>query len=90
MDEDPSELLSEGAVQDKVNSTVEVDEEISEVREDLIAEVHLHMGVIDSVCKVVDQRRDLAHDEHHDDGNQHDGDAVLPALAHVHVLALAL
>ena len=90
VDEDSPELLSKRAVQDKVNSTIEVDEEIPEVREDLVAEVHLHVGVVDGVREVVDQRRDLAHNEDHDDGNQHDGDAVLTALAHIHVLALAL
>ena len=49
-----------------------------------------HVGIVDGVRKVVDERRDLAHDEDHYDGHEHDGDAVLPVLSHIHVLALTL
>ena len=90
MDEDATELLAKGTVQDEVDSAVEIDEEVANVRQDLVAQVVSHMGVVDGVREVVGQCRNLAHDEDHHYRHQHDGDAVLPALTHVHVFTLAL
>ena len=90
VDEDPTELLAERAIQDEVDGAVEIHEKVADVREDHVAEVVSDVRVVDGVGEVVDEGGDLTHDEDHDDGHEHDRDAVLPVLPHIHVLALSL
>ena len=77
MQEDHAELLPEHAIHDEINGRVDLHHQRAHGVETQVVGVDPQVDRLDRGQQdVVDNRRELAHEEHDDDGDQHDGEVV--------------